>query len=522
MATNMTKNWPQNPIIYEINTAVWLTSLSKTYRKQITLANVPKRELSAFAELGIDAIWLMGIWHRGPATRASALNYIHEYRGPLPDITEKDVIGSAYAVHDYQVDPALGGREGLARLRSKLQRLNLRLILDFVPNHVATDHPWLVERPDYFVQGTRELLEADPGNFFSVNTPAPARGREIIAHGRDPYFPGWIDTAQLNAFSPGYREATINTLKDMAEQCDGVRCDMAMLMMNEIFSGTWGWLGYNAPREDFWTYVIPKVLRKYPDFLFIAETYWGMDYALHLEGFDFTYDKTLYDRLVSADVRGIYAHMVANIEFLKKNIRFIENHDESRAAAEFGIERSKPAATMICTLPGATLLHDGQFTGRRVKLPVHINRQPDEPLDADLVQFYETLIKEATTAIYRTGQWGMFQCTPISDGDSGGSEHVVAYGWYLGDDYRLIVLNMSGESVSAIVEMGYWEEILSPHRWQAKDVLNGASISFNGDEVSELGLPIEMESYDAFVFHLIPVGAAAKTRRRKDRKRETA
>lgn len=513
----MTKNWPQNPKIYEINTWVWLTSLSNKYNKKITLATVPKRELAALAELGIDAIWLMGIWHRGPATRASALNYIHEYRGALSDIQKKDVIGSAYAIHDYVVDPGLGGRDGLAKLRAKLQQLNLRLILDFVPNHVATDHAWLVERPDYFIQGTAELLEADPGNFFAVETPYGSR--EIIAHGRDPYFPGWIDTSQLNAFSPGYREATITTLKDMAEQCDGVRCDMAMLMMNEIFSGTWGWLGYSAPKEDFWPYVIPKVLRKYPDFLFIAETYWGMDYALHLEGFDYTYDKTLYDRLVTSDVRGIYAHLAANIEFLKKNVRFIENHDEPRAASEFGVERSRPAATMVCTLPGATLLHQGQFTGRRIKLPVQISRQPDESEDMELNAFYEVLVKESTTAIYRTGQWGMFQCSPVGNNGGGGFEHVVAYGWCLGDDYRLIVLNLSGESVSAMIEMDYWQEILSPHRWQATDVLNGVSINFNGDEVGELGLPIEMEGYDAFIFRLVPVGTAAK---RKQRKRQTA
>ncbi|QPC84862.1 alpha-amylase [Phototrophicus methaneseepsis] len=509
----MAKNWPSNPKIYQINTWVWLDSLSQKYNKRIKLGNVPESEIDTLATYHVDAIWMMGVWHRGPATRASALNYIREYRGALPDIKKRDVIGSAYAIHDYEVDPGLGGRGGLAKFREQLQQHGLKLLLDFVPNHVSTDHHWITERPDYFVKGTPELLDVDPGNFFSAEDPVD--GRQIIAHGRDPYFPGWIDTAQLNAFSPGYREAAIATLKDIADQCDGVRCDMAMLMMNDIFKNTWGWLGLNAPRQDFWPYVIPKVLRKNPDFLFIAETYWGLDYALHVQGFDFTYDKTLYDRLVMGDVDGLYAHLIADINFLRKNVRFIENHDEPRAASEFGIERSKPAAVMICTLPGATLLHDGQFWGRHVKLPVQIRRQPDEELDMDLFEFYQTLLAEASNDIYRTGEWRMFHRGPVTDKKQTGHEHVVAYGWQNGEDCRLILLNMADENVSAMIDLDGWGDALYPYRWQAEDALTGTTMSFSGDEVSELGLPIEMDPYDMYIFRLMPVGPSPQRKKRK-------
>ena len=71
----------------------------------------------------------------------------------------------------------------------------------------------------------------------------------MIANGRDPYFPAWPDVAQLNAFSPSLRTAVIDTLQQIAEQCDGVRCDMAMLVMNDTFARTWGARAGGAARR---------------------------------------------------------------------------------------------------------------------------------------------------------------------------------------------------------------------------------------------------------------------------------
>ncbi len=62
----------------------------------------------------------------------------------------------------------------------------------------------------------------------------------MLAHGRDPYFPPWPDVVQLDAFSPVMRAATADVLGGIAGQCDGIRCDMAMLMINRIFGTTWG------------------------------------------------------------------------------------------------------------------------------------------------------------------------------------------------------------------------------------------------------------------------------------------
>jgi hypothetical protein len=429
--------WSSNPRIFEINACVWLNSLSRRYKRAISLSNIPEEAYNELASYNIDAVWLMGVWHRGLATRASALNYMHEYRVTLPDIKPDDVIGSAYAIHNYVVDPMLGGRKALAAFRRQLQRRGMKLILDFVPNHVAVDHPDVSAHPEHFILGTPELLKSDPGNFFLARSTS---GEDIVvAHGRDPYFPGWVDTAQLNAFSVGYRNMALYTLKDIATQCDGVRCDMAMLMMNPIFARTWGWMGLEAPSEDFWLSIIPRVKADFPDFLFIAEAYWNLEYALQQQGFDYTYDKVMYDRIVKGDVNGIQSHMSAHLSFLTRNIRFIENHDEPRAAAAIGVDRSRPATTLICTMPGAVLLHDGQFTGRRIKLPVQITRQPDEEEYPPLKDFYLKLLEETRSDIYATGEWTLFQCYAACDGCEGAG-NIIAQGWRKGDEYRLIVL----------------------------------------------------------------------------------
>ena len=367
--------WKSNPIIYEINTWVWLNQLSSEYKRPVTLANVPARALDELAAWQFDAVWLMGVWHRGVATRKSALNYLHEYRLARSDISEADVPGSAFAICDYQVEERLGGRAGLAFFREQLRDRGIKLILDFVPNHVATDHLWLVMHPEYFVRGTAEDLKAQPSNFFSV--PQSDGEKLAVARGRDPYFPAWIDTAQLNAFHPGLRRAFIDILIDIGHQCDGVRCDMAMLATNDIFAQTWDAYVGEQPAVDFWSEVIAAAREVHPQILLIAEVYWDLEHKLQSQGFDYTYDKGMYDRLVNSDAGEIKTHLQADLSYLQANMRFIENHDERRAMEALGEDRQRAAAALICTLPGATLLHQGQIEGRRIKLPVQISRAPE-------------------------------------------------------------------------------------------------------------------------------------------------
>ncbi len=482
--------WLSKPFVYEINTWVWLNTISRQYGKPITLANVPDEVLNQLASLNVDAIWLMGIWTRSPEARKSALNYKHEYRAALPDLTDDDVIASAYAIYAYEVEPQLGGRAGLASLRQRLLERGLKLILDFVPNHTAIDSVWAQEHPSYFVHGTPRDLRKRKDVFFETRD---QWGRTVIlAHGRDPYFPAWIDTAQLNAFDSGYRRQVITTLRDIASQCDGVRCDMAMLMLNSVFAQTWTGHVEDAPESEFWAEVISQVTDAYPDFIFIAEAYWGLEHTLQQQGFDFTYDKTLYDQIVSGQVDKIYDHLTAMLDYQKRCVHFIENHDEPRAAAHLGTAKSKAAAALICTIPGMTLLHDRQFEGYKVKLPVQLARKPDEPVDETLQAYYTHLIGETHSAIYKNGHWMLFE---VPD------KRLLAYGWSQDADVRLVIINLTGETQQGTVNLGAWDH-LSEHLWTLRNIFNGGVINWDGSELAKSGLPVALEAFSADIYHV--------------------
>lgn len=489
--------WPKKPFIYEINTWVWLDTLSRAHGQPITLENVPEEALEELVSYNVDAVWLMGVWQRSPGGRNSALKYANEYKSALSDLTYDDVVGSPYAVGAYQVDENLGGRRGLAAFRQRLRNRGMRLILDFVPNHVALDHAWVRTHPDYLVLNTPKEKEKPPANFFAARD---ALGKAlVIGHGRDPYFPGWVDTAQVNAFSPALRQAALDILLDIADQCDGVRCDMAMLMVTDVFAHTWGTLPGPKPSSEYWQELIPRVKTLYPDFLFMAEVYWDMEARLQALGFDLTYDKRLYDRIRDNKPIDIRAHLVASVDYQRRLVRFIENHDEHRAADSLGIQRSQPAAVLICTLPGATLLHDGQFIGRRVKLPVQIGRQPQEKLSDELKTFYLCLLEETRARIYQEGQWTGFD---LSSGKGNGTENnLVAHGWRLGDEYRLIVVNMSGTQSQAHVRLGAWPEV-GGSSWAMHDVMNGESYTRQGEAMGRVGLYVDLKPYQSHLFKM--------------------
>ncbi len=201
-------------------------------------------------------------------------------------------------------------------------------------------------------------------------------GKRVFACGRDPFFPAWPDVLQLNAFQPGLRQAVVDTISSIAGQCDGIRCDMAMLLLNSVFERTWGQRAGQQPATEYWADVIPTIKKVHPDFLFIAEAYWDLEYTLQQQGFNFCYDKRLYDRLEHESAESVRLHLCADPEYQEKLLRFIENHDEPRAAATFLPAKERAAAVTTSTLPGARLFHEGQFEGRKIRVPVFLGRRP--------------------------------------------------------------------------------------------------------------------------------------------------
>ncbi|MGA2924713.1 MAG: alpha-amylase family glycosyl hydrolase [Solirubrobacteraceae bacterium] len=480
---------PVRPTIYEINTAVWLQRRSRERGGPISLADVAGAEWDRLAALGVDAVWLMGVWQRSPAGRKIALEdpqLVAGYRAALGQLRDEDVLGSPYCVHDYTVDARFGGPEALAQARSQLAARGVALILDYVPNHVAVDHPWGTERPACLLAGSHEELAARPKEFVEV-------GGRVFAKGRDPYFDPWQDVLQLNAYSRVLRDAAAQTVIAIGYQCDGLRCDMAMLMTNEVFARTWGQRPGPAPEDEFWPTLIGRCREVHPELLFLAEVYWDMEWTMQQQGFDLCYDKRLYDRLRYEGPASVRGHLQADAGYQQRLLRFIENHDEPRAAATFGAEQARAAAVVISTLQGARLYHDGQLDGLRTQLPVQLGRGPDELADAELRAFYDRLL--AVVPQVRAGEWRLCECAGAA------GEQLLAWCWSAPEARHLVVVNLSAQPGEGSVRLP-WED-LAGREWTLTDRLADARYERAGDALAADGLYVAL---DAWGTHLLAFG----------------
>src|SRR6266851_9054538 len=255
----------KHPHLYEISAWPWLERLSRRENRRVTLADVPDATWSAIANAGFDCVYLMGVWRRSAVGRLMGRTdpgLIAEYDRILPGWQMSDVPGSPYCIQAYEPDDRMGGWKGLDKCRAALAQRDMRLVLDFVPNHTGFDHDWIGTNPELYVQGTLDNYRAEPNLYHPIEDADGATVR-FIACGRDPFFPPWRDVAQLNYFNPATREAMIGVLASIAQHADGVRCDMAMLVLNDVFAQTWQQridLLWGEPATEFW----PEATRRAP------------------------------------------------------------------------------------------------------------------------------------------------------------------------------------------------------------------------------------------------------------------
>ncbi len=483
-----------HPHLYEISTVPWLVELSRALGRKVTLGTVPSREWDRIQELGFDYVWLMGVWRKSPAGRRIFQNseeLYPVYSGALPDWTEDDVIGSPYSIQAYEPDPETGDWSELDKARKELERRGVGLILDFVPNHTGPDHPWVKSHPERYIQGSAEVFEASPGAFFQVET---AVGDVNVAKGRDPYFDPWKDTAQLNYYNPGTRQAMIDTLKEINQHADGVRCDMAMLVLNDIFHRTWGsLLREPTPEREFWE----EVRQEIPDMVLIAEAYWDTEYRLQQLGFDFVYDKRLYDRLRHSSSEEIRQHMMAEWEYQRRLVRFIENHDEPRSAGVFSPGRLRAAAVAFATLPGLKLYNQGQLEGYQIHLPVQLSRARVEEPDADLLDYYQKLLSATDHACFHEGHWRLLQTQPIFDNTSG---NLICHLWQLDDEMRLTAINF-GENHSQC-RVSLEGSVLPDRTYRLHDLLGSGTFERHGAQMCGEGLHVVLAGHQSHIFSI--------------------
>jgi len=494
----MAANVAQNPNLYEINTRVRVRSI-RASMPGATIADFDSSAWDLLAEKGFDYVWLMGIWRNCKSTVEQycyAEGLLKEYSHTLPGWRKEDVIGSPYAIDTYEVHPELGTKQDLLAVKAQLNQRGIKLVLDFVPNHFSAHSTLIASSPYLFLGGSRDDLQADPYTFYRP----PGDGDRIVAHGRDPYFPAWQDTVQVNYADGRARALMTDTLLSLTELCDGVRCDMAMLALNEIFQKTWGNVlersGQNMPDDEFWNRAIRDVKENRPDFLFIAETYCDLEWRLQELGFDYTYDKKLTDRLRANHVEEIHDHLLAEPDYQQRSVRFLENHDEDRAVKAFGEKRSKAAAVIAGTIQGMHLYYDGQFEGKAVRLPVQLGREPVEPVNKSLFSFYDRLLRITKRTIFKTGQWRLLETHPAWQGDESYA-CILAWLWQDGEENVMVAVNYSDHVATCRIRINVRD---LPEDIQLVDLLHEQTYLRSTREIADTGLYIDLESYQSHIF----------------------
>ncbi len=485
-------NVPRYPSLYEVNARVRLRQIARETGRRATLDDIPDARLAGLAACGFSWVYLMGAWETGEAGRRvsrSKSEWLREYRSLLPDLREEEICGSPFAVAAYRLHPDLGEPETLERFRERLHRHDLLLMLDLVPNHTAPDHPWVRDHPDYYIHGTEEDLGRRPQDFVRMDLPG---GSVVLAHGRDPYFPGWPDTLQLDYGNAALEEAMIAEVQGIARKCDGIRSDMAMLVLPEVFRQTWG-----RDMEPFWPKVIDAVRKEHPEFVFMAEAYWDLEWTLQQQGFDYTYDKRLYDRLRSSDARSVRDHLRADLEYQRKSVRFLENHDEPRAAAAFPPDRHRAAAILAFLSPGLRFFHQGQFAGRKKRVPVHLCREPEERTDPAVEEFYRRLFACLRLPAFRDGEWRPLDCSPAWEGNPS-HDGYIAFAWEGEGERYLVAVNYAPDRGQCYVPLP-WAD-LAGKGVRLRDLMGPAAYDRDGQSLLAPGLYLDVPGWGCHVF----------------------
>lgn len=486
---------PLYPSLYQVNTRVWLQQLAKSFNRPATLDDISDAVLDEWVRLGFDWIYLLGVWQTGTiAPQVSRTNpeWVAAYHQLLSDFTDADVSGSCFAVTGYTVHQAMGGNAALEQFRDRLHQRGLKLMLDFVPNHTAPDHPWVQSHPDFYLTGTEDQLAQEPQNYCRM-------GDRILAYGRDPYFAGWCDTLQLNYGHPELVAAQMSELLNIAQLCDGVRCDMAMLILPEIFQRTWG-----ITAQPFWTEAIDKVRFQHPGFVFMAEVYWDMEWPLQQLRFDYTYDKRLYDRLREQHARPVREHFWAEMDYQNKSARFLENHDEPRAASTFPPEVHQAAAVLTFLCPGLRFFHQGQLEGFKHHISIHLQRGPDEPTDGAIQSFYQNLLTCLRHPIVREGNWQLADCYPAWH-DNWSSDDFISFCWRGRDgSHLLVIVNYADHDSQCYLKIPGAGDLLD-HDYQLRDLMGSVVYDRPGDLFLSQGVYFDLPAWGYHVFEMTAI-----------------
>jgi hypothetical protein len=281
----------------------------------------------------------------------------------------------------------------------------------------------------------------------------------------------------------------------IADQCDGVRCDMAMLILPEVFQRTW-----DIEAEPFWPKATRRVREKSPEFMFMAEVYWDLEWTMQQQGFDYAYDKRLYDRLRDGHARPVREHFHAGLDYQDKLARFLENHDEPRAAATFAPEVHQAAAVITFFSPGLRFFHQGQFEGKTKRISPHLVRGPYEPVDERIGQFYDRLLGVLRESVVRDGQWQLLECSRAWDRNFS-SDAFIACAWEGSDGQRVLVaVNYAPHQSQCYIRLPLAQ--IDGRAWRLKDLMGVAAYDRDGNDLQSRGLYLDLAPWQYHVFEM--------------------
>jgi len=493
------------PVLYEISLRPWLYSLAQSgipakCGEYVCLKDVPQKEWQQMADNKIDMVWLMGAWELGSFGPDLDKTHIDSFRKDLPDVQADDIIGSPYAVRNYTMNSNVGTPADLAEVRSKLKALGMKLMLDFVPNHGAVDSVLVDKSPDIFIQHPQS------GNFKSDWW--IQRDGHNFAYGRGPYDGPWTDTLQYNYWNQQTIDTMTNILIAIAAQADAIRCDMAMLLLNEVVQRSWNDImqgnGFHRPSAEFWDVAIKAVRKHFPDTIFMAEAYnYGMTnppekQLLQELGFDVVYDKSVLDQLDSGNLDGLRGYIGSQSQgFFEHTAHFVENHDEKRSASALGGQQQAFVGSVVAsTIPGLRLFYFGQFDGFASKLDVQLRRASAETPNTALQAQYRNLLSVISHEVFHTGTWTFIQLPK-----DGTAWRLAAWRWSSKDGVtkRVIVVNFSDQRGWANIQLPDAESNGSD-KISLTELLTGAVYQRSVSGLKSTGLVCGVDAWTAQIF----------------------
>ena len=135
-----------------------------------------------------------------------------------------------------------------------------------------------------------------------------------------------------------------------------------------------------------------RVRKVNPGFCFMAEVYWDLEWTLQQQGFDYTYDKRLYDRLREGHARPVREHLHAGARLPEQARPLSGKSRRAAGRATFDLPVHQAAAVITYSVPGLRFFHQGQFEGRKKRISPHLVRAPEEAPDKEIQEFYDQLL----------------------------------------------------------------------------------------------------------------------------------